>query len=272
MPTADGLPDYDLALKAYHAAFEPELEAAIRRYELGASARVLDCPCGDGFYSKLFSRHMRGGTLVAADLSPAYLDHAKRTVGAVSGELAREFVKADAYRLPFEDAYFDLVWCAQSMISLNDPLRALREMARVLKPGGRLAVLETDAYHHVLLPWPVGLELAIQKAIRETCLKRYGSAAKFAQSQKLRAEFVEAGLKPTGKRTVVADRVAPFGEAEREFLRHHFKHLRGFVKPELAAGELAEFDRFTGEDQSESFLNSPDGELTCLASVCHATK
>jgi ubiquinone/menaquinone biosynthesis C-methylase UbiE len=103
-------------------------------------------------------------------------------------------VKADAYRLPFEDGQFDLVWCAQSMISLNDPVAAIREMARVLKPGGRLAVLETDAYHHVLLPWPVGLELAIQKAVRDVCLKRYGSGAKFAQSRKLRSEFAAAGL------------------------------------------------------------------------------
>jgi SAM-dependent methyltransferase len=272
MPTSDGLPDYDPALKAYHAAFEPELEAAIRRYDLGASARVLDCPCGDGFYAKLFARHMRGGTLVAADISPAYLDHARRTVGAVPAELTLKFAKADAYSLPFDDASFDLVWCAQSMISLNDPGAAIRELARVLKPGGRLAVLETDAYHHVLLPWPVSLELAVQKAVREACVKRYGSGTKFAQSRKLRGQFLDAGLAPTGKLTVAADRVAPFGPDEREFLLHHFKHLRGLVKRELTAEELKELDRFTDADDAESFLNAPDAELTCLASVCHATK
>src|SRR5262245_18814448 len=87
MPTADGLPDYDHALKAYHAAFEPELEGAIRRYALGASARVLDCPCGDGFYAKLFARHMRSGTLVAADLSSDYVALAKRAVGWLPSEL-----------------------------------------------------------------------------------------------------------------------------------------------------------------------------------------
>ena len=76
MPNSDGLPDYDPALKAYHEAFEPELEWAVRRYDLRPKARVLDCPCGDGFYTRLFARNMPGGTLVAADLSPAYLAHA----------------------------------------------------------------------------------------------------------------------------------------------------------------------------------------------------
>jgi ubiquinone/menaquinone biosynthesis C-methylase UbiE len=271
MPASDALPDYDPALKAYHAAFEPQLEAAIGRYELRRGARVLDSPCGDGFYAKLLARHMRSGTLVAADLSEAYLDAAKPTVGSAPG-VTLKFVTADAYALPFDDGEFDLVWCAQSMISLDDPPAAVREMARVVKPGGRVAVLETDEYHHVLLPWPVGLELAIQKAVRAECEKRYGSGSKFAQSRKLRGHFRDAGLQPTGKATVVSDRAGPFRGAEREFLLRHFEHQRAFIKPELSAKELREFDRFTNVDDPESFLNSPDGELTCLASICHARK
>jgi hypothetical protein len=108
--------------------------------------------------------------------------------------------------------------------------------------------------------------------VREACVKRYGSGAKFAQSRKLRGHFLDAGLTPTRKQTVAADRVAPFGAAEREFLLRHFEHLRAFIKPELGVNELREFDRFTSADDAESFLNTPDGELTCLASVCHATK
>lgn len=269
MPT-DKLPNYDPALKAYHTAFEPELNGAIGHYELGPAARVLDCPCGDGFYTRLFARHMRGGEVVAADISDAYLDRARATVGATRVPVT--FERADAYRLPFPDASFDLVWCAQSMISLDDPPAAIREMARVLKPGGTVAVLETDDYHHVLLPWPVNLELAILKAVRTAAVKRHGSSAKFAQSRKLRGEFFDAGLTPTGKRTVVADRVAPFGETEREFLTHHFRRLRDLVRTELKTEELAAFDRFTDADTADGFLNAPDAELTCLATVCHATK
>ena len=45
-------------------------------------------------------------------------------------------------------------------------------------------------------PWPVSLELAIQKALRAACLKRYGSGTKYAQSRKLRGLFQKAGLTP----------------------------------------------------------------------------
>jgi ubiquinone/menaquinone biosynthesis C-methylase UbiE len=272
MPTPDELPDYGPALKAYHAAFEPELAAAMRRYELGPSASVLDCPCGDGFYTKLLARHVGSGSLTAVDHSPTYLAAARRAVGAPPGGTEIRFVEADAYTLPFEDGSFDLAWCAQSMISLKDPLGAIRELARVLKPAGRLAVLETDEYHHILLPWPVGLELTIQNAVRAACRKRYGSGSKFAQSRKLRVEFRAAGLTPTVKATIVADRVAPFGPAERQFLLRHFEHLRALIKPELSGRELKDFDRFTSAEGAGSFLNDPDGELTCLAVVCHATK
>lgn len=266
----DKLPEYDPALKAYHAAFEPELTAAIRRYGLGPAARVLDSPCGDGFYTRILARHLSAGEVVAADLSDAYLDAARATVGATRVPVT--FERADAYELPFADASFDLVWCAQSLISLDDPPAAIREMARVLKPGGTIAVLETDEYHHVLLPWPVGLELAIQKGVRAAAVERYGSGAKFAQSRKLRGHFLDAGLKPGWKWTMAADRVAPFGEKEREFLGHHFAHLHELVTPELTADEVAAFDRFTAATADDSFLNAPDAELTCLATVCHATK
>lgn len=262
----------DLALQAYQRAFQPELEAAVRSYDLPDGARVLDSPCGDGFYTDLFARHLRAGTLVAADLSPECLDRARSAVRPASSRLSVEFTRADAYRLPFADDSFDLVWCAQSFITLDDPIRALRELARVVRPGGRVAVLETDEYHHVLLPWPVGLEQAVQRALREESRVRFGTSRKYAQARGLRAVFLEAGLTPTGKRTVVTDRSAPFGPAEREFLARHLGHLREFVRMELTPREMADLERATDPDDADSLLNRPDAELTCLATVSHATK
>jgi ubiquinone/menaquinone biosynthesis C-methylase UbiE len=67
---------------------------------------------------------------------------------AVAGREARaanlEFVRGDAHELPFADGAFDLVYCRYVLEHLAKPSRALREMRRVLKPGGRVAVQENN--------------------------------------------------------------------------------------------------------------------------------
>ena len=73
------------------------------------------------------------------------------------------FARADLRHLPIPDDSFDLVWCAQSLYSLPDPVDALRRMARAARPGGIVAVFENDEFHHVLLPWPVEVELALAR-------------------------------------------------------------------------------------------------------------
>ena len=143
----------------------------------------------------------------------------------------------------------------------------------MVRPGGRIAVLETDEYHHVLLSWLVGLEQAVQvRFASKSCGAVSGTGGKFAQVRGLRTAFLEAGLTPACKRTVAADRAAPFGPAEREFLIRHFNYLQEFVRRELTPQEMTELERITDPDQAESLLNSPDAELTCLAAICHATK
>ncbi len=264
----------DLVLQAFQQAFLPELDAAVRAYayDLPEGGRVLDSPCGDGFYASLFAKHIRSGTLVGAELSAECLGQARENVRPTSSSLTVEFHQADAYSLPFDDRSFDLVWCAQSFITLDDPVKALRELARVLRPGGQVAVLETDEYHHVLLPWPVGLELVVQRAMRDECRHKYGDAAKFSQTRDLRSKFCEAGLRPTVKRTVVADRSAPFGPAERDFLTRHLNYLRKFVHMELTPREMARLEKATDANNADSLINRPDSELTCIATISHATR
>src|SRR5262245_57294893 len=119
-------PGYDPHLCAFHRAFAPELRQALRGLPLNGSGLVLDVPCGAGWYTRWLARRLAdGGRVVAADLSADYLKRAARTVRPVIDRVG--LVQADAYRLPFADGSFDLVWSAQSMISLPDPVAALRE-------------------------------------------------------------------------------------------------------------------------------------------------
>lgn len=264
----DDLPAYAALLRATHRAFGRELRRAVRAFPLDPGGAVLDVPCGDGFYAAALARRLAPhGRVVAADLSDAYLAAARRRFGK-SDELApAEFVKADAYRLPFDDGSFDAVWCARSLISLDEPPVALAEMRRVVKAGGAIGVLEDDEYHRVLVNWPVDLELAVQQATAAAARARYGTAAKLSPGRKMLKLFRAAGLRPRGKRTFAADRAAPFPPEVAEFLRLHLRDTRAFVGPHLPAAHLAAFDRFADPDAPDSVFRRPDAELTLLTTL-----
>jgi ubiquinone/menaquinone biosynthesis C-methylase UbiE len=174
------LPSYDGHQSAFHEAYRPELARIIDSLPLAPAARVLDVPCGSGFYSRyLAGRLDDGGELHAVDASETYLAQARGSINEARTPVAVTVRQADAYHLPYPDASFDLVWCAQSLISL-DVLPAVREIRRVVRPDGYAAILEVDEFHHVLLPWPVELEVVLPQAGHAASLKRYGDGAKLA--------------------------------------------------------------------------------------------
>jgi ubiquinone/menaquinone biosynthesis C-methylase UbiE len=97
---------------------------------------VLDVPCGGGVAFRALRPQQRV-RYVAADLSPGMLRRARRE--AERRRLTQiEFVEADVESLPFEAASFDLCVCLNSIHCFDDPAVALREIARCLRPGGRL--------------------------------------------------------------------------------------------------------------------------------------
>lgn len=96
---------------------------------------VLDVPCGGGLALRGL-RHGQDVRYVAADISPVMLDRARRQARRLG--LAVEAVKADITRLPFNDNEFDLCVSFNGLHCLPDPATAVRELARCLRPGGRL--------------------------------------------------------------------------------------------------------------------------------------
>lgn len=262
------LPDYAASLTQYHRAFGRELRRAVRAVPLPAGARVLDVPCGDGFYAAALARRLYPfGKVVAADLSDPYLDLAREEVGRWGRLATVEFARADAYQLPFPADEFHAAWCARSLISLDRPVDALKEMRRVVKPGGVVAVLEDDEYHRVVVNWPVSLELELQRAVAEATRERYGSRAGLSPARRVRRWLAEAGLRPGRRITVSADRPAPFDDPTRAYLALHLNETRAFVAPHLPADRLAEFDRAIDPADAGSVFRRPDAEVTCLTTL-----
>jgi demethylmenaquinone methyltransferase/2-methoxy-6-polyprenyl-1,4-benzoquinol methylase len=109
--------------------------ARATRLQQGGSA--LDVACGSGKLTAELAGIAGGkGRVVGLDFSPQMLEVARRDHAGI------EFVEGDALKLPFEDATFDASTIAFGLRNLADPVRGLREMQRVVKPGGRSVVLE----------------------------------------------------------------------------------------------------------------------------------
>ncbi len=116
-----------------------------RLVELLAPTRddfALDVSTGGGHTALAVARH--AGRVVASDLTPAILAAARRFV-AGQGAANVEFVVADAERLPFLDETFSIVTVRIAPHHYADVARAVSEMARVLRPGGQLLVIDNIA-------------------------------------------------------------------------------------------------------------------------------
>ena len=103
--------------------------------------RILDVGCGSGFPALAAAASIRpGGSVVATDISPAMVAVASSRANA-DGLDNIEFVEMDAEQLKFDDAEFDAVTNAYGLMFCPDLPRAFREANRVLRPGGRFALV-----------------------------------------------------------------------------------------------------------------------------------
>jgi ubiquinone/menaquinone biosynthesis C-methylase UbiE len=258
---------------AYHRAFERELRAMIAGLPLRPGDRVLDLACGDGVYSRWLAERLgEGGHVLAVDLSPAFLDLARKEVPP--GELSDRvtFAMADLGHLPIPDDSFDLVWCAQSLYSLPDPVDALRRMERAARPGGVVAVFENDEFHHVLLPWPVEIELALRRAELMALMEISDEPRKFYVGRHLRPIFRAAGLADCRHRTWTNDRQSPLGPDDRAYFAGYLADLREKTSSHLADEIRDEFERLVDPESPAYLLDSPDFTATCLNHVAWSIK
>jgi demethylmenaquinone methyltransferase/2-methoxy-6-polyprenyl-1,4-benzoquinol methylase len=117
-------------------------ERAAARAQLGPGDSALDVCCGTGDLALELSRRVSpGGHVVGCDFSEPMLDLAREKAVERSAEGVR-FEWADALEQPYDGERFDAVTVGFGVRNLADLDRGLREMARVLKPGGRAVILE----------------------------------------------------------------------------------------------------------------------------------
>jgi demethylmenaquinone methyltransferase/2-methoxy-6-polyprenyl-1,4-benzoquinol methylase len=118
---------------------------AVRKAAVKPGDAVLDVACGTGDLTELFAA-TPASRVVGADFTAPMLDLArqKQTRLPKSSSAKVEYIEADAQNLPFPDQSFDVLSIAFGIRNVMDPARAIAQFARVLRPGGRLVVLEFD--------------------------------------------------------------------------------------------------------------------------------
>ena len=116
---------------------DAERRAALAALALTAGDRVLDVACGPGNFTREFARAAGAGLVVGLDASRTML--ARAVVETDARNVA--YVRGNAEALPFKDDSFDAICCFAALYLIERPMRAIEELARVLAPGGRVALL-----------------------------------------------------------------------------------------------------------------------------------
>ena len=264
--TSRDLPDYWPWMVAYHRVREPLYRRMIADLSLAPDARVLDAGCGDGFYSQLLATMLGPRCqIVAIDLSLALLNAAgdqtrsvQRCVGALED-------------LGLAPASFDVVWLCRSMHSAPDPLARLGALVSLLRPGGRLIVVENDTAHSPILPFSAQFEHRLRAArLRyERARSPNGALSQRYKSATYLGQWLhQLGLLDRSVRTYVSEDLAPFDDAVeaywRQLLAWDANLLERFLSPTDAAIYCSTFDPHSPND----LLSRPGCyclELTTLA-------
>ncbi len=186
-------PVYDLMNRAMTAGLDLRWRRLAAGAAVGPGDRVLDAACGTG---DLALADMRAGaaTVTGLDFSPRMLERARRK----SAEI--EWVEGDVLALPFADGTFDAATIGFGIRNVADLELALRELRRVLRPGGRLAVLEITRPRGALAPllsvWFDRLVPRLGKLVPGGAAYSYlpASVARFPPAEELAAHFRAAGF------------------------------------------------------------------------------
>ncbi len=108
-----------------------------------AGSRVLEAGCGTGAQTEILACRSPGASITAVDIAADSLAAARKRLAAMAGADV-QFRQADCARLPFADYHFEHAFVCFMLEHLAHPENVLRELKRVLKPGGSLTVIEGD--------------------------------------------------------------------------------------------------------------------------------
>jgi ubiquinone/menaquinone biosynthesis C-methylase UbiE len=237
---------------------EGAIRQAIQALQLEQGSVGLDAGCGIGTHTiQLGEAVGPGGKVTGLDISPGFLDLARKTAQQSGMSERLDFQQGDMLDLPFEDSTFDWVWCKDSLWPGfgKDPVLGLKEFARVVRPGGIIAVLYWSS--QMLLPGYPELEARLMVAFTQTTPYLSGVQP---DRHFLRALgwMQSVGFQDVGVRTFAADAYAPLAPDIRDAIDTCLQMFFGNLEPHVSKEDWVLFQKLCNPESDDYLLKRPD--------------
>lgn len=222
--------------------------AAFLAPHLRPGMRLLDCGCGPGSITVDLAHSVAPGEAIGIDLREDALAHG-RALALERGIANVTFEAASVYQLPYPDGAFNAAFACAVLQHLAAPLAALKEMRRVLTPGGVIGIVDGSAT--ITFRYPTNSLL--DKWDRLRALEREHNAGRPSDALRLRALLREAGFARTqASGDMVTEAGPPAGSLKetRRVAQNHLIRLRGVL------GELAIAQGWTTKQELEQIADA----------------
>jgi len=250
----------DFWMHRHFRAMAEIYHSLLTQVELLPGDRVLDLGCGSGtHFAWIASMIGPEGRIVGVDPDQRNLDLAASRILDAPYASQVELHLGPLHPLPFDDASFDAVWCAGSLQYESDPIGAIREMARVVRPGGKVAAQDVEMHTMMLGPMPDDLLIALKGTLPHGETGTEGFVDWFT-GHKLRGYFHAAGLREVRGYLRTREYVHPLTDDERGFLEVAMPYLCT-ASPgihTLSDEQRQRLSRLSNPDGDDSMFHQPD--------------
>ena len=200
---------------------EPEARRIIADLGLPPGSKGLDVGCGVGLYGLWLAEAVgSAGHVIGMEPQAERVDAARSLVSGQPAGERLEFRVGDGTAIPLPDGSVDWVWCGDVLHHIVETERALREFLRVVRPGGRIIVKESQVLSALFLPGHPELERRIQLAEIRRTLDEGGGRSFQERRQTTLASLRTAGLAEPELRNYLLERRAPLRAADHGFIQH----------------------------------------------------
>lgn len=240
---------------------EPEARRIIAELDLAPGSRGLDVGCGVGLFTLWLADAVGpGGRVVGVEPDAERVEAARALVGSALPPGPLAFERGDGTALPFADGSVDWVWCGDVLHHILDTGRALAEFVRVLRPGGRIVIKESQVPPAMFLPGHPELERRIQLAEIAHTLDEGGGRSFQERRQTTPAALRVAGLPVVELRTYVIRRQAPLARPDHDYIQATVfgRNWGERLRARLAPADWALRSELCEPDSPAGVLRRPD--------------